>query len=215
MNSSKNFIKLISTSAVCFLAFNLLTACVPPSPTPNSAQPAEKAPAVSARQTPASAKQKSASELVSSHKSNSNDLNDNLRWTLIDGKQKTVEDYKGKVVILDFWATYCPPCEEEIPHLVELSDKYKNDLQVVGLHVGGAEDKANIASFITKYRMIYDLGYPEQELMDFYLQGDSRIPQTLVFDRQGQLLEQFVGFTPQIKADLDNVIEQAVLNGNR
>lgn len=218
MNSFLNFIKLGLARAVCFLTLVFLTACTPPAPIPKSSTST----ATTAPPRPAANKQttaepdKQASGLASSHGADANNLiNNNLSWTLIDGDQKTVENYRGKVVILDFWATYCPPCEEEIPHLVELSNKYKNDLHVVGLHVGGTEDKANIADFIIKYRMSYDLGYPQQELTDFYLKGDTRIPQTLVFDRNGQLVQQFVGFTPQIKADLNEVIEQALSNGNR
>ncbi|MEP6923873.1 MAG: TlpA disulfide reductase family protein, partial [Pyrinomonadaceae bacterium] len=139
-----------------------------------------------------------------------NQVESNLSWRLVDGNQKTFANYRGKAVILDFWATFCPPCEEEIPHLVELSNKYPKDLQIVGLHVGGVQDKPNIADFVSKYRMSYDLGYPEQDLMDFYLEGDDRIPQTLVFDRKGRLVRKFVGFTPAIKADLDRAVDQAL-----
>ena len=131
-------------------------------------------------------------------------------WRLINGQTKTLAGYRGTAIILDFWATYCPPCEEEIPHLVELSNKYPKDLRVVGLHVGGEEDKPNVPDFVLKYKMSYDLGYPNQDLMDFYLEGDDRIPQTLVFDRQGQLVQKFVGFTPEIKEQIDQAVQTAV-----
>ena len=134
----------------------------------------------------------------------------NLAWRLLNGKKQKIADFRGKVLILDFWATYCPPCEEEIPHLVELSNKHANDLKVVGLHVGGEDDKSKVAGFVTKYRMTYDLGYPEPALQQFYLQGDTAIPQTLVFDRNGNLIQKFVGFNNQIKADLDNAISAAI-----
>ena len=137
---------------------------------------------------------------------------DTLNWKLVNGRTERVSTHKGKVVILDFWATYCPPCEEGIPHFVELSKQYKNDLHVVGLHVGGEPDKPKIIDFVTKYQMTYDLGYPNQALADFYLQGDTRIPQTLVFDRQGQLVQKFVGFTPEIKLEIDGAVKTAMEN---
>ena len=60
-----------------------------------------------------------------------------MNWTTFDGKVQKLKDFPGKVVILDFWATYCPPCIEEIPHLKELKSRYGDDLTLIGLHVGG------------------------------------------------------------------------------
>jgi thiol-disulfide isomerase/thioredoxin len=135
----------------------------------------------------------------------------NLGWRLIDGRRQTLADYRGKAVILDFWATYCPPCIEGIPHFNELKRRYEAEgLQIVGLHVGGDEDKPNIPEFIEKLQMSYGLGYPEQTTTDFYLQGDDRIPQTLVFDRNGRLVEKFVGFTPEIKDKIDSAVSEAL-----
>jgi thiol-disulfide isomerase/thioredoxin len=142
------------------------------------------------------------------------DVNPNeLGWRLTDGKRQTLADYRGKAVILDFWATYCPPCIEGIPHFNELKKRYEaQGLQVVGLHVGGEEDRPKIPEFVEKLQISYKLAYPEQIMMDFYLQGDDRIPQTLVFDRNGQLVEKFVGFTPEIKNGIDSAVMQALKN---
>jgi thiol-disulfide isomerase/thioredoxin len=202
MNLSQNFIKLAFACGICLL----ITACSTSPSGQNSQLPSTPV----SNQAPPTAKPMPPM-LASSHgEQTENNAGSNLIWRLVNGQTKTVAGYRGKVLILDFWATYCPPCEEEIPHLVELSSKYSKDLHVVGLHVGGDEDKPNIAGFVSRYKMSYDLGYPDQNLMDFYLQGDDRIPQTLVFDRQGQLMQKFVGFTPEIKADLDNAVNRAL-----
>jgi thiol-disulfide isomerase/thioredoxin len=132
-------------------------------------------------------------------------------WRLIDGQRQKLADYRGKAVILDFWATYCPPCIEGIPHFNDLKRRYESEgLQIVGLHVGGEEDKPKIPEFVEKLQISYNLAYPDNGFSDFYLQGDSRIPQTLVFDRDGQLVEQFVGFTPEIKEGIDAAVLQAL-----
>jgi len=133
---------------------------------------------------------------------------ENLSWQLASGNRQTLNDLKGKVVVLDFWATYCPPCIEEIPHLASLQSKYQN-LQIIGLHIGGNEDKPKVPAFVEKLKMNYPLGYPQDELTDALLSGDDRIPQTFVFDKTGKLLKKFVGFDAQIKAQLDEAIEQA------
>jgi thiol-disulfide isomerase/thioredoxin len=133
---------------------------------------------------------------------------ENLGWTLFGGQAQTLGEYKGKVVVLDFWATYCPPCLEEIPHLVELQNKYA-DLKVVGLHVGGEEDAPQVPEFVEKLKINYVLAYPEDELNNVLLDG-SAIPQTFVFDRNGKLIERFVGYDQKIKSDLDKAIAQAL-----
>ncbi len=134
---------------------------------------------------------------------------ENLGWTLFDGKTQTLGEYKGKIVVLDFWATYCPPCLEEIPHLVELQNKYA-DLKVIGLHVGGEEDKPKIPSFVEKLKINYLLAYPQDELTGVLLGDDNAIPQTVVFDRNGNPINRFVGFDEIIKVELDDAIEEAV-----
>src|SRR5438477_644437 len=65
-----------------------------------------------------------------------------MTWAAGDGKTQTLKDLQGKAVILDFWATYCPPCKEEVPHLNALLARYGADnLTIIGLNVGGEEDQ--------------------------------------------------------------------------
>jgi thiol-disulfide isomerase/thioredoxin len=136
---------------------------------------------------------------------------DKLGWRLLDGRRQTLADFKGKAVVLDFWATYCPPCLEGIPHFVELQKRHQADgLQVVGLHVGGEEDKPKISAFVKKMQIQYELGYPENELSNFLLNDNTAIPQTFVFDRNGQLVQKFVGFDDLIKQQIDSAVQQAL-----
>ena len=133
-----------------------------------------------------------------------------MSWTGFDGSIQKVKDLRGKAVILDFWATYCPPCIEEIPHLKALKAKYSDDLLVIGLHVGGAEDKPKVPEFVERLKIDYPLASPEDALTSFIFGNDTAIPQTAVFDRQGRLLKKITGFNEQIKAELDLAVEQAV-----
>jgi thiol-disulfide isomerase/thioredoxin len=83
-----------------------------------------------------------------------------MTWTVFDGKTNVdaelvkLKDLQGKAVILDFWATYCPPCIEGIPHLIELQKRYgKENLEIVGLHVGGEEDRPKVPEFAEKLKI--------------------------------------------------------------
>jgi thiol-disulfide isomerase/thioredoxin len=140
-----------------------------------------------------------------------------MMWTNFDGKTNldtiigNVKDLKGKVVVLDFWATYCPPCLEEIPHLNALQTKYgAENLQVVGLHVGGDEDRPRVPAFAEKLKINYALATPEDALVGFAFAETDIIPQTLVLDRSGNLAKKFVGFDANVQKDLDKAVESAI-----
>jgi thiol-disulfide isomerase/thioredoxin len=136
-----------------------------------------------------------------------------MSWTDFDGNVQKLKDSRGKAVILDFWATYCAPCIEEIPHLKALKAKYGDDLQVTGLHVGGDDDKPKVPEFIERLKIDYPLAYPEDALVSFVFGQDTAIPQTAIFDREGRLVKKITGFNDQIRVELDQAVEQAV-NGD-
>ncbi len=134
-----------------------------------------------------------------------------MSWTSFDGKRQTLKDLSGKVVVLDFWATYCPPCLDEIPHLNSLQTKYgAENLQIVGLHAGDEEDLLKVPEFARKLKIIYPLAMPEDALTRFVFATEDIIPQTVVFDRDGKLVRKFVGFDLKTKNDLDKTVEQTV-----
>lgn len=133
-----------------------------------------------------------------------------MNWTTFDGNVQKMKDYQGKVVLLDFWATYCPPCIEEIPHLLELQAAHPNDLQIIGLHVGGPEDRPKVPEFVERLKMTYPLATPEDELSRFVFGDDTAIPQTAIFDRNGKFVKKIVGFSPAIKKELDTAIQETL-----
>lgn len=133
-----------------------------------------------------------------------------MSWTGFDGGIQKLKDHRGKAVILDFWATYCKPCIEEIPHLKALKAKYGEDLQLVGLHVGGEEDRPKVPEFVERLKIDYPLAYPEDALTAFVFGQDTAIPQTAIFDREGRLVKKITGFNEQIRTELDEAVEWAV-----
>jgi len=135
----------------------------------------------------------------------------NLGWSLSDGTHRIFSDYKGKVLVLDFYATWCGPCRNSIPHLIELQKKYQTrGVAVVGLNVGGPGDLDKVPDFAREFGIQYPLGEPDVELVTFLLSDSDAIPQTFVFDRQGQLVERFLGFGPMTGGRIDLAVESAL-----
>jgi thiol-disulfide isomerase/thioredoxin len=132
-------------------------------------------------------------------------------WTQADGRRVRLEDLRGQVVVLDFWATYCPPCREEIPHLVKLQKQHgPQGLKVVGLNVGGEEDQPKVPEFVKLYGIQYQLADPDPETVRLFLAQDDSIPQTFVLDRQGRLVRHFVGYDSEVASELEAAIAQAL-----
>ena len=137
-----------------------------------------------------------------------------MSWTMFSGNVQKIKDLQGKVVILDFWATYCPPCIEEIPHLIELEKAYgERGLVVIGLHVGGEEDRPKVPEFVERLKITYPLATPENDLTSYIFGRESAIPQTAIFGRDGRLVKKIVGFSPAIKKELDDAVQTAINNG--
>ena len=134
-----------------------------------------------------------------------------MSWRDKDERVQKVADLKGKAVILDFWATWCGPCRDEIPHLNALLAKHGADnLQILGLNVGGEEDYPEIPKFTKETRIDYPIVFPEVALTAWVFAESDAIPQTLVLDRTGKLIERFTGFNPDIQQKLDAAVEKAV-----
>ena len=134
-----------------------------------------------------------------------------MGWELRDGKRSVFSEYKGKVLILDFYATWCEPCRDSVPHLVGLQKQYQDQgVQVVGLNVGGPGDEQLVPAFAKQFGIQYPLARPDEDLVTLLLADQNAIPQTFVFDRQGQLVQRFIGFGSDTGAYLDSAVETAL-----
>jgi len=121
----------------------------------------------------------------------------NLNFTLKDANDRDValSQYKGKVIVIDFWATWCGPCKVEIPHFVEFQEKYgKAGLQIVGISVDDTADK--LAPYIRDMKMNYPVlqGLDHDEVQDAYgpIVG---IPVSVMISRDGKICATHTGLT--------------------
>ena len=132
-------------------------------------------------------------------------------WTQPDGRRVRLEDLRGQVVVLDFWATYCPPCREEIPHLVRLQKQFgPKGFKVIGLNVGGEADRPKIPEFVKLYGIQYQLADPDDDTVRLFLSESDAIPQTFIIDRRGRLVEHVTGYDEEVADRIERAVEQAL-----
>jgi thiol-disulfide isomerase/thioredoxin len=114
----------------------------------------------------------------------------------LDNQDVTLASFKGKVVLLNFWATWCGPCKAEIPGFVELQSKYQDDLVVIGFSVDDPADKAR--AFAEEYKINYPvlLGLGRDEVQDAYgpIWG---IPTSFLISRDGRVCRKHMGIAPK------------------
>lgn len=115
-------------------------------------------------------------------------------WTLkdLDGKPVSFSQFKGKVVVIDFWATWCGPCLTEIPGYIELQNKYgKDGLVVIGISIDSIKAK-DVAKFAKKKSMNYTIVMADDEIMATF--GNfTMIPTTFLINREGRIIHQKSG----------------------
>lgn len=114
-------------------------------------------------------------------------------------------------MVLDFYATWCQPCRAETPKLVALQDRYgAQGLQVIGLNVGGEDDQSEVPAYAREFNIQYLLALPDDEIVDMYMSDNQNIPQSFVFDRNGEVVRRFVGYSDDSGAELERIVQSVL-----
>lgn len=128
----------------------------------------------------------------------------NLVLNTIDGKKWSLYENRGKVVLMNFWATWCEPCRTETPMLVKLSGEFRpRGLKIVGivLDENGSE---KIKKFITEYKVHYPVLLP---VSGSALSRIDPVPTTILIDGEGRLAKKYVGELPEdiLRKDIEKL----------
>ncbi len=114
----------------------------------------------------------------------------------VDGGRLASSDLSGKVVLLDFWDTWCPPCRKALPHLQEISEEYPDGFEVVGVALG-QEGPAKVKSFIAGGGFSFPFVQGNGELFQKF--GVQSLPTTFLLDKEGVIRKRWVGGYPKVE----------------
>ena len=138
-------------------------------------------------------------------------------FTDVNGKTHHLSDYKGKVVIVQFFGTYCPPCRAEMPVLEKIYRDYNGKVVVIGLSVDytGAPPK-KLKPFVKEMGVSYPVGPSSDKAWEEYagkITGLDSIPQTFIIDKNGFIRYYEVGFMPSYENLFRKAVDQLLKEG--
>lgn len=129
----------------------------------------------------------------------------------VDGSTVRLSSYRGAVVVLDFWATYCPPCKEALRHEAELQRRYgPKGLQVIALALD--RDAEEIRKYLEKHPLPFPVALATDEIRKAY-GGVTTIPYAVFIDRTGRIRHRKIGFVPGDDAELERWVARLVAEG--
>ncbi len=126
----------------------------------------------------------------------------------LDGETFNIEEHVGKkVIIIDFWATWCPPCRAEIPGFVRLFEKYRESgLLIVGISLDrGFNVESTVKNFIKEYNINYPVMMGNKEVVEKF-GGIRAIPTTFIVNKKGEIVEKIIGYRDE--SYFENIVKE-------
>jgi thiol-disulfide isomerase/thioredoxin len=130
-----------------------------------------------------------------------------------DGEKWYINGGNKKIILLDFFATWCPPCKAEIPHLNNLQVKYKDNFEVIGILLEEGKSNSEIQQFIKEYKIKYTITNDENNQKLASIIGNVKtIPTMFLINTNGKIIQKYVGIVPEemLASDIKRALEKQV-----
>lgn len=113
----------------------------------------------------------------------------------VENQKLVSKDLEGKVVLINFWATWCPPCKKEIPTFNVLYEKYKDKFEIIGVLYEKNKDRAELEAFVKEFKMKFPVTVDEKENFRMAKAFDDvkQVPESFIYGADGKFLEKFIG----------------------
>jgi len=157
-----------------------------------------------------SSKKEAATQVVYEEKKGKTLVQEDKKFTLTTTKGEEIElemlgnsllskQLNGKVVLINFWATWCPPCIEEMPMFNELYEKYSDKFEIIGVLYEHNKDKKELAAFLKKHKIKFPVVVSEENFPFAKRIGNvQRIPESFLYSKDGMFIDKFVGVVDEV-----------------
>ncbi len=128
-------------------------------------------------------------------------------FTGLQGNAVRLSELRGKVVILEFWATWCPPCREAVPELNKVSENFHDkNVQLLGIAVDkGGDALSKVSAFVKEHAVVYPVMVDSGSVNVAY--GVSGIPVMFIIDKEGRVVKRHMGFSPSLAETISKEVE--------